>query len=289
MSHALGRPPHRVVRTVSPPAAPMVTTARILRFALGAALSVAPCGCERAAKDEAPPTLAARTRRWTLAASSKAFGADCRDVGDFIACFEPQRIRALPRALPALGAPSSLGFRCWEGAGERTCVDRLRGAGPFVCSAEKGVQTSCLQRAPRLPRGGIWDCGDDDGAVVCLGQDGPPVVDPAWKCGPRRGAAGQRVCVDLSPDYPDGRADGWDCKLEDDPRAVGGRARRCERDPQVRGVGASCDAKRPCVIGARCVSGACLPNAPHADCIADHDCDGDVCRFGTCLARGVAP
>ncbi len=248
-------------------------------------------GCEGVAPPtEASPEGATRVRQWSLDASDEDPHLECRDVGHRTACFAAGGVKVVPRRVPTLAAPSALGFRCWESEGKRTCVDRLLAAGPFTCTTGEHGKTVCVQRAPRLPRGGIWDCGDDSGAVVCLGQDAPPSVDRGWKCGDRRGAdAGQRVCVDLSPDYPDGVAQGWECGFEDDPRAVGGRARVCTRDLSAHVLGVDCDAKRPCVDGARCVSGACVPISSEASCIASQDCGDQKCRFGGCVARGAAP
>jgi hypothetical protein len=248
--------------------------------------------CERVRGEETPaPRFAERRDDWVLPAAQAA-GRACFDVGHRSACYSPEGLSGAARRLPDVTPPSELGFRCWTEKGERRCVDRLRAAGPFACTT-KDARRFCVQRAPRLPQGGIWDCGDDAGAVVCLGHDAPdaPAPDPGWKCGVRRGAeSGARVCVDLSPDYPNGLAEGWSCRFEDDPHAVGGRARTCTSEPNAPVLGASCDPARPCVDGARCVDGGCLPPQPLGDCIADQDCGAGVCRFGSCASRdGGAP
>ncbi len=232
------------------------------------------------------PRFAEREDVWSLGAASSA-GQTCFDVGSRSACYAAGGVRGVPRLVPRIAAPSELGFRCFGESGQRKCVDRLRTAGPFACTTKDG-QAFCVQRAPRLPQGGIWDCGDDAGAVVCLGHDAPaaPAPDPGWKCGARRGGdAGARVCVDLSPDYPNGISEGWVCRFEDDPHAVGGRARTCTSEPKAPLLGASCDRARPCVDGARCEGGVCLPPEPAADCIADQDCAPNPCHFGSCAAR----
>jgi hypothetical protein len=126
------------------------------------------------------------------------------------------------------------------------------------------------------------------GAVICAGGEraagvvaGPP--DPAWICGARRGQAvrdtiGPRICVDFAPDFPDGKMAGWRCRTENNP----GGARVCERAPGVATLADACDRARPCVDGARCVSGRCVPERPAPSCWLDSDCPGSACRFGTC-------
>jgi hypothetical protein len=269
----------------------MVLEVRVDRFRVGALLLLAVSGCERSSSSsELVFESAIREREWSLPPSSASPDATCFDVGHHTACFAATGAQVAARRLPALAGPSTLGFRCWERAGKRTCVDRLAAAGPFSCSTSELGKTRCQQRAPRVPRGGIWDCGDDSGAVVCLGQEAPPIVDGAWICGIRGGAGNaERVCVDLSPDYPDGVAEGWDCGFEDDPHAVGGRARTCTRTEGTHLLGSACDAKHPCVDGALCVSGVCLPQAPRASCIANQDCAGGPCRFGGCALRRGHP
>jgi hypothetical protein len=253
-----------------------------LALLVGAALA-----CDRLRREEpSPPRFAERQGSWALAVVPPE-GYECFDVGSRSACYSPGDVMVAPRLLPELAAPSELGFRCWTEAGGRRCVDRLRAAGPFVCTAKEG-RRSCVQRAPRLPQGSIWDCGDVAGAVVCLGQDAPaaPPPDPGWKCGARRGAeSGARVCVDLSPDYPNGISDDWACRFEDDPHAVGGRARTCVSEAGAPLLGATCDREHACVDGAQCLEGGCMPPEPLSDCIADQDCGAGVCRFGSCAAR----
>src|SRR6185503_1728710 len=112
---------------------------------------------------------------------------------------------------------------------------------PFVCEGQH-----CTQRQTRLPDDGEWTCADAAGAALCVGGEpaagvapGPP--DPAWTCGPRRGARrdalGVRVCMDPSPDSPDGRMTGWRCRYLHDPPL----RRVCDRDPAARTLGETCD------------------------------------------------
>jgi hypothetical protein len=157
-----------------------------------------------------------------------------------------------------------------------------------------------------MPDDGEWTCADSAGAVVCVGGEraagvvaGPP--DAAWICGPRRspGAAppparrleaaspaplGPRVCVDLSPDVPDGDPSGRRCHVESGPPAT----RVCERATGAAVLGVACDAAHPCVDGATCAGGRCLPAArPAPSCWLDRDCPGGACRFGTCRAEAA--
>lgn len=236
-------------------------------------------------------------------------GADaCADVGTLRACWGAAGApRLVPRPVPARAASSSLGWRCaWPGP-VRLCVDRRASAPAFTCEG-----ALCTQRHARLPDEGEWTCADAAGAVVCVGGEraagvvaGPP--DAAWICGARRGSdagapaqtgfvqrlaqaspapLGARVCVDLSPDVPDGELSRWRCHFESGPPA----ARVCERATGAAVLGVTCDRQRPCVDGAACVDGRCLPAArPAPSCWLDQDCPGGACRFGTCRAEAAVP
>jgi hypothetical protein len=158
------------------------------------------------------------------------------------------------------------------------CVDRRAGGGPFVC-----VGDECVQRHPRMPDDGEWECVDLHGVVICHGGepaaavvDGPP--DPGWLCGARaQGARGpERLCVDFAPDLPAGEAAGWRCRYDHQR----GEKRICRRDAQARRVGGPCAAG--CPEGATCVENRCLPARPDPTCWLDSDCPGGKCRFGTC-------
>ena len=174
---------------------------------------------------------------------------------------------------------------CWDGAGPhvvaRPPAAPGRAPGPaFACTG-----TRCEQRHPRMPDDGEWQCSDSAGATVCMGGERAAGVarsaaEPAWFCGVRRGAAaGARVCVDLSPDFPDGRAPGWRCRTVYDgpPRRV------CDRDPAAHTLAETCDRAHPCVDGSRCAEGWCVPERPAPACWLDTDCPGGRCRFGSCV------
>jgi hypothetical protein len=129
---------------------------------------------------------------------------------------------------------------------------------------------------------------------VCVGGERAAGVaagpeDAAWICGERRGQEprdplGPRVCVDLAPDFPDGDGRRWRCRNDG---ASG--ARLCERaeDPGV--LGAACDRAHPCLDGALCADGRCVPARPAPSCWLDADCASGACRFGTCRDEGAPP
>ena len=164
----------------------------------------------------------------------------------------------------------------------RTSDAAARALLAFACEGAR-----CTQRYPRMPDDGEWTCADAAGAAICVGGEpaagvaaAPP--DPAWRCGPRRGARhdalGGRVCTDDAPDFPDGRMSGWRCRYLHDPPP----RRACDRDPSTPMLGASCDARRPCLDGGRCTAGRCMLPATPPDCWLDGDCDAGRCRLGHC-------
>lgn len=218
-----------------------------------------------------------------LAGCGRPAAASCVEVGSSRVCWNEAGVAASvePSMRPARSPASPLGFRC-EGAGDaRRCIERDRRATPFACDGER-----CTQARPRLPDDGEWTCADAAGAVVCVG--GEPAagvasrgVERGWFCGERRGTR-ERVCVDLSPDVPDGDLAGWRCRFEHEPRVV----RRCERDRSVHVLDDACDGERPCVDGAHCVASRCVPDRPAPSCWLDADCGGgSACRFGSCSAE----
>jgi hypothetical protein len=207
----------------------------------------------------------------------------CADLTELRVCWDAARkscsegICVSPLPVPNR-APSALGWRCTGGGRGRTCVDRRRGVGAFTREGALWVQ-----RHPRMPDDGEWSCSEMGGAVVCAGGDAPAgvpinVADAAWFCGPRRGAGGARVCVDLAPDFPDGVARSWRCGYASDR----GGARTCERDPHAHQVGDACSSSAPCLDGVRCVEGRCVPDRPEPSCAFDRDCESGVCRLGSC-------
>ena len=133
---------------------------------------------------------------------------------------------------------------------------RVALASPFVCSGE-----TCTQRHVRLPDDGEWRCAERDGVVWCAGgEPAAGVVSSSsvrgYRCGERRGTLRERVCVDATPDYPDGGARAFRCRFEQERGIV----RTCTRAP-----------------------GTLRPPRPGsaANCWVDADCPGR-CDRGTC-------
>lgn len=265
-----------VALTVASRAAPRVAVPAALLTT--AALVV---GCSKAD----PKVVVAN--RLDIPSPSKDPNGDCADVGGSVrVCWGAKPALgandavAFERPVPAL-AVSSLGFRCTGVGAGRRCRDRELDAPPFRCNGEV-----CTERHPRVPDDGEWECAAIAGAVVCRGGQSPAgvprgAVDSGFFCGNRtaRGVlTGERVCVDFSPDFPDGNGAGLRCRYE----AERGLARVCEPDRNARAVGDACDRARPCVDGAHCVSGRCVPGRPEPSCWIPADCDHGTCRFGTC-------
>jgi hypothetical protein len=163
-------------------------------------------------------------------------------------------------------------------------------AAPFVC--EGGA---CVERHPRLPDDGEWSCSDVGGVAVCVGGDPPAgvpknIVDPAWNCGPRNlpGAAapsGERVCVDPSPEFPDGRPLGWSCRYVTE----GGLARVCRRAASAHEIGDRCSGSQPCLDGMVCRDARCALEPGFVFCAFDRDCASHACRFGHCRTEADLP
>lgn len=260
---------------------------------LGAFVAVASAACRRAP----PPSLEALPPRpeTPIPVPAGEPRPPCADVGTLRVCWSDAHAAVLvARPVPARRASSPLGWRCaWPGPA-RVCVDRRADVPAFSCAGER-----CKQTYARRPDDGEWTCVDTAGATVCESAGraagvaaAPP--DPAWTCGVRRAAATwarrarppvggdeaspSRVCVDFSPDFPDGDATAWRCRAENGPSPV----RVCERGAAPGALGVACDRARPCVDGALCASGRCVPARPAPSCWLDDDCPSGACRFGTC-------
>jgi hypothetical protein len=112
----------------------------------------------------------------------------------------------------------------------------------------------------------------------------PGAADSGWFCGRRRGARTERVCIDLSPDFPDAAADGFRCYYEHEPTIV----RICERRRSGPLLAGLCRGNTDCAAGARCVAGRCVIDSPKPECWLDSDCGSTTCRFAHCL-DGASP
>jgi hypothetical protein len=251
-----------------------------------AALSLAGCSPSR----DSTKTVVEVTRTWAVPAAD--VGVWCADVGDVRACWGADgRPTLVPRTLPPRPAPNVLGFRCTGEGPSRACAAR-DDVGEFVCEdrpGRDGKGAFCQQKHPRQPDDGQWMCSDDSGVTVCGG--GAPAagvprsrVASGWECGEARarplpGQASGRVCVDPSPDYPDGSPHHWRCRWNNN----GARVRVCIRDADAHLVADACDSKSPCVMGAYCVGGRCLPPGLASACTLDRECGAAKCRFGSCL------
>jgi len=208
-----------------------------------------------------------------VAASSLVFG-----------CKPASRPATVDAAQPPARASSPRGWRCVPGA--NACLDRAKLSPEFRCEGDR-----CLQAHPTMPDDGEWMCGETAGVTLCTGGEAAAGVAPAplaagWTCGARpstrpapAGDAGKdRVCIDASPDFPDGSPAGWRCYY--DGAALPSRV--CVRDPQAHSVGDPCDARHPCVEGAVCRAGNCALPRRVPSCWLDADCAAGVCRFGSC-------
>jgi hypothetical protein len=205
---------------------------------------------------------------------------DCADVETLRVCWDAAGPRVVTRAVPTSTPAPAMGWRCTGAGAARACASRAASAPLFTCAGDR-----CQQLHPRMPDDGEWQCTDSAGATICMGGEraagvAPAIADAGWFCGARRGGdPGVRVCVDLSPDFPDGRARGWRCRTLYD-----GVARRvCERDAGAHTLAETCDAQHPCVDGSRCAGGWCVPERPAPACWLETDCAGGRCRFGSCV------
>jgi hypothetical protein len=210
-------------------------------------------------------------------------GRVCSDVGGERVCWRGDKAELVARTLPG-GATPPHGYRCGGAGRERVCEDRSRNGSAFTCGTQR-----CLQERPRMPDDGEWECVEISGVVFCHSrgavagmQTGP--IDLGWSCGPRRGAdEGERICVDLDPDRPDGGADRH-CRFE--PH-FGAPQRSCTAARTLL-VGDACQNSQACPAGSRCEVGLCLPARPEPACWLDRDCGaGARCVFGSCAKAGA--
>lgn len=213
-------------------------------------------------------------------------GESCTDAGASRVCSGarcgPTRLCVTPRPLPASIRGHGEQYRCAGHGEKRTCVLRVTRASSFQCANAR-----CVQRRPRLPDDGDWECNDLGGAVLCRGGGeltgvARRVADGGWTCGSRpsrrRGRVPERLCLDLDPDYPAGIRDDFVCHFATE----GSRpVRHCEPGTAFK-VGDVCANSSECPLHARCVAKTCVLQSWQPNCWADIDCASGVCRFGTC-------
>jgi hypothetical protein len=135
------------------------------------------------------------------------------------------------------------------------------------------------QEHPRLPDTAEWRCAEHGKVVWCAGGEaaagvvsGPP--DPGYRCGPRWGTAGERVCIDEHPDYP---SDGYQCAFEQELSI----ARVCQRAEAWQGAALPPRALPACWLDRDCPAGRCDRGA--CGCGADQDCQSGRCQGGACV------
>lgn len=238
------------------------------------------CGC----RDGTPDAHVARETRFRVPLPGAS--GTCWDLSTVSVCWGSRAggtTRAVERKTPGFDSRSKMGWRCALDGNERVCWDRKNDAAGFRCEGQR-----CIQRVARVPDASEWTCADAGGASLCLSRGvaagvRAAMVRPGFLCGPRQvqGAPSriERVCLDLSPDYPDGRASGWNCHYEHDT----GVTRVCLREPRPT-LGDRCDAAHPaCPVGAICVDGRCLPPKLEPSCWLDRDCRSNLCKFGSCV------
>ncbi len=151
-----------------------------------------------------------------------------------------------------------LAASCREKAAKLAPAPRARTleASKFICQG-----ALCRQRHVRLPDDGEWRCAEREGLVWCAGGEPAAGVISAprqrgYVCGQRRGHD-ERVCVDVSPDYPSAIPGQHRCRFV----AEDGFWRECERER----------------VATR-ARGALGP----PDCWLDADCAPGRCDRGTC-------
>ena len=237
-----------------------------------AEISVTPIEAAPAEDDRGLCADVADTRVCWIGTGEHPAGCEAAEGGGAICVSE----RPLPE-----GPPPTAGWRCYgEGEGRR-CADRGLTSGPFLCEAGR-----CIQRYPRMPDDGEWECIDMDGAVMCRRGvppagvvTGPP--DTGWICGERViEERREQVCVDFSPDLPGGASHGWRCRYDHKRR----ERKICRETDRGAALGVRCESGAQCPDTLICVAGRCVPRAPEpVSCWFDEECGpGRMCHLGTC-------
>jgi hypothetical protein len=233
-------------------------------------------GCRRGAGEQLSPRGLA-----DVAAPNADPDGLCVDLAAHRVCWAegcPAGLCLRSRPIPDVIRAWAEDYRCTGSGNTRRCAPRAARAPRFRCRGPR-----CSQEQPRLPNDGEWECADLAGAVLCRGGSEPAGVthanvDPGWLCGARRhGKNGERVCLDLDPDFPEKTAL-RSCHFEFD----GARMRRiCEASDRPL-LGDACTHPDLCPAGSDCNAGVCIPPRPRPNCWGDADCELGQCRFGSC-------
>jgi hypothetical protein len=224
-------------------------------------------GCTASGGSTPDPPNPARFGEVRALPGGVARGAACHDVGSARACWDREGPSLVATVAPEPAPPDG----AWRCDGERCQLVRRRF---FACDAG-----TCVQRDPRVPDDGDWECADVEGLVVCRSLAPPAGIVPGspevgWICG----GYGQRICIDPSPDRPG--AGSYACRFEHDPTL-----RRICVPHRTPTLGAPC--RSACPEGMTCVSGLCvLTSIATPDCWTDVDCPaGARCLLARCLPR----
>ncbi len=269
----------------------MSWSAMALRVVVCIALSACAFSCQapqQDAEDATPEPSRVVFERLATSPAPADLGTLCADVGGVRVCWGEGLqgegcdgdLCVHARPLPS-GPPPRAGWRCFGLHVIRACAPRGDRDAIFVCDGD-----ACQQAYPRMPDDGEWECAERSGVVVCrrgIVASGvvPGTPDPAWICGER--PSGEPICVDLSPDMPQGATTGWRCHYQHGDSVQ----RLCERAADEALVGAPCG--EGCPDGARCVENVCVPPKPQPTCWQDTDCDeAKACRFGSCVSADAS-
>ncbi|HET9930869.1 MAG TPA: hypothetical protein VFQ35_09290 [Polyangiaceae bacterium] len=226
------------------------------------------------------------TRAHSIRVPANDPSRSCSDVQDARVCWAAEPGEGLwvgERPLPGPNAADPRKYRCTGVGDQRECRLRADLAPPFRCREER-----CTQPLPRVPDDGEWECADLGGVVLCRGGGVPagvarPSSDPGWRCGARRkSSTGERICLDLDPDYPGKRGESFRCHYDYEGAKL---TRTCEPS-RAPVIGTRCESKGACPADARCIGGICLPASFNPSCWGDLDCSGDErCVYGACAPR----
>jgi hypothetical protein len=174
---------------------------------------------------------------------------------------------------------ASIGCQSASPAEQKLPPAPTRMAGKFVCRGD-----DCRQEQPRLPDTGEWRCAEHGKVVWCAGGEPAAGVvagapDLGFRCAVRWGKSalsGERVCIDRSPDYPNGARAAYDCAYDQELSM----ARVCKKsaalaEPLPPGAEPACWLSKDCPSG-RCDRGVCSCQAD-ADCVHGHCKPGGAC------------